>query len=213
MNQLISLLSQSLGITISQGIVKKLRERLAKDISWLSNAVHGDKDSGYMISRVQSDAQNIGSFIRSIAIVGNQFLLLLASVILTWILLKGAVLVLLPTIILTFLIGMLAYRLIHKRSMVTMESGAIVFGSVGELVDGRETLASRGWAVSTESYSAARTCAEAKTRNNWRLFSPRNAAAWVFPLQYLSTIRLIPVSSVYFELSFACCYCPASCIV
>ena len=143
-NQLISLLSQSLEITISQGIVKRLREKLAEDISWLSNGVHGDKDSGYMISRVQSDAQNIGSLIRSIATLGNQFLMLIASVVMTWILLKGAVLVLLPTVILTFMIGMFAYRAIHRRSMVTMESGAIVFGSVGELVDGRETLASQG---------------------------------------------------------------------
>lgn len=143
-HQLISLLSQSLEITISQGIVKRLRERLAEDISWLSNGVHEDKDSGYMISRVQSDAQNIGSLIRSIATLGNQFLILLASVVLTWILLNSAVLVLLPTVILTFLIGMFAYRAIHRRSMVTMESGAIVFGSVGELMDGRETLASQG---------------------------------------------------------------------
>lgn len=144
-NQLISLLSQSLEITISQGIVQKIREKLAEDISWLSNNVHReDKDSGYMISRVQSDAQNVGNFVRSIATLGNQFLMLIASIVLTWILLKGAVLVLLPTVILTFLIGMFAYRAIHRKSMVTMESGAIVFGSVGELVDGRETLASQG---------------------------------------------------------------------
>lgn len=143
-HQLISLLSQSLEIGISQDIVKRLRERLAEDISWLSNDVHSNKDSGYMISRVQSDAQNIGSMIRSMATLGNQILMLGASVVLTWILLKGAVLVLIPTVILTFLVGMFAYRVIHKKSMVTMESGAVAFGSVGELVDGKETLASQG---------------------------------------------------------------------
>lgn len=143
-HQLISLLSQSLEIGISQDIVKQLRERLAEDISWLSNDVHSDKDTGYMISRVQSDAQNIGSLIRSLATLGNQILMLGASVVLTWILLKGAVLVLLPTVILVFLVGMIAYRVIHKRSMATMESSAVAFGSVGELVDGRESLASQG---------------------------------------------------------------------
>ncbi|NOQ22673.1 MAG: hypothetical protein GQ565_08495 [Candidatus Aegiribacteria sp.] len=50
----------------------------------------------------------------------------------------------LPIIILVFLVGMFAYRVIHKRSKVTMESSAVAFGSVGELVDGKETLASQG---------------------------------------------------------------------
>ncbi|NOQ21940.1 MAG: ATP-binding cassette domain-containing protein [Candidatus Aegiribacteria sp.] len=143
-HQLISLLSQSLEIGISQDVVKRLRERLAEDISWLSSDVHSDKDSGYMISRVQSDAQSIGSLIRSLATLGNQILMLGASIVLTWILLKSAVLVLLPTVIMVFLVGMYAYRVIHKRSMVTMESGAVAFGSVGELVEGRETLAAQG---------------------------------------------------------------------
>ncbi|NOQ23409.1 MAG: hypothetical protein GQ565_12290 [Candidatus Aegiribacteria sp.] len=92
-HQLISLLSQSLEIGISQDIIKRLRERLAEDISWLSNDLHSDKPSGYMISRVQNDAQNIGNLIRSLATLGNQILILGASVVLTWVLLKGAVLV------------------------------------------------------------------------------------------------------------------------
>lgn len=124
--------------------MQRLRKKLAKDIWWLSRKEHSDRDSGYMISRVQSDAQNIGSLVKSIATLGKQFLLLVASIVLTWILLKSAVFVLIPKIILTFIMGIYSNRAIHSRSIIMMENKAIDFGSVGKLVEGRETLASQG---------------------------------------------------------------------
>jgi ATP-binding cassette, subfamily B, bacterial len=140
-NLSLKLIVQSVEISISQGVVLQLRKRLSQALSWLST---NTKDSGYLMSRIQNDARNIGGFVRSIATLSNQSILLLASGILTWILLSSAIWILIPTVLLTFSIGLYAYRSLHKRSIVTMENGAIALGSVGELVEGKETLTAQG---------------------------------------------------------------------
>ncbi|MCK5787234.1 MAG: ABC transporter ATP-binding protein [Candidatus Sabulitectum sp.] len=142
--QLMVLNSQTLEIGISQNIIESLRKRLAEDISWLTNLHQIDDDSGYLISRVQSDAQSIGTLIKSLSTLGNQLLVLLSSVILMHTILSSSILVVFPIVILISVVGFLAYNRIHKLSLNMMESNAKAFGSIGELIEGKDTLILQG---------------------------------------------------------------------